>query len=465
MRVDLCSLLRAPQHLAAALGAELLTVGSPDGEIRGLATDSREVVRGDLFVALHGRKSDGCAFLEEALARGACGLLLPSYVAAPEGDYYCFSAERPEQALLRAAAARRERTAARVIAVCGSAGKTTAKEAIAAICAKGGSVRKSEGNFNSTVGMPLSLLSMEEADFFVLELGVNHAGEMEAMARALAPDLAVLLNVGSAHIGHFADFAELVREKTSVARFLREDGMLLASEGLSAFSFPCKREQMLFCGEGARADYRAVNIHIDQKGTAADIITPKRVITNLRWSIPGKMAALMLTFAAAVGDRLGFSSEAIRGGLAAADATAPRLRRHACGSRLLLDDAYNASPETVLSALEVLGHLAGDRPRVAVLGDMLELGELTEALHSAVGRAVVEHRIDYLFTFGKAAEYIALEAATLGLARERILSFSSDEGEALALAIRKLAPPNAVILFKASGKMALGQVVAMVRRE
>lgn len=179
-----------------------------------------------------GGKTDGTRFLSEALSRGACALLLPPGVPLPAGNYSAFESQDPLQTLLRAAAFRRSFSAARVIAVSGSSGKTSIKDALFALLSEKETVQKSKGNHNSLLGMPLSLLSMEEADDFVLELGVNHPGEMERLSRALSPDICVLTNIGTAHVGMFESPAALALEKAKIVCGLRPGGVLFCPEDL-----------------------------------------------------------------------------------------------------------------------------------------------------------------------------------------------------------------------------------------
>ena len=206
MRIDLSGALRDPCYLADLLGAVIAGQGNGATQICGMATASGEVQRGDLFVALQGEHADGNDYLPQALEAGAIAVLSEKkHLNVPRGIWY-FQCEDIAHALLMAAGKWRDICGAFVVGVTGSAGKTTTKEAIAAVL---GDVPHNEGNYNSMVGMPLSVLSFPQSEFWVCELGINHVGEMEKMSRALRPDLGVITNVGSAHIGHFGDFSTL----------------------------------------------------------------------------------------------------------------------------------------------------------------------------------------------------------------------------------------------------------------
>ena len=458
MRIDLPPALQDAQALLRLLGAAVSAECLPP--IRGIATDSREVRLGDLFVALDGVHTSGECFLHKAHQAGAVAALVKGEIASTELPLLCV--EDPIAALLRAAGEYRARSDAFVVAVSGSMGKTTVKEALAAVLREDGTVEWSKGNFNSQIGMPLSLLSMREAKYWVLEIGINHVGEMEALACAAAPDLAILTNVGTAHIGNFGSFDAVLREKARIAVALQENGYLLIPSALPTEVFPCPRHAIWRMGEGG--EYRLENIRYSECGTVGDLITPDQVITNLVWPIAGGAGAATLETVGAAALLAGLDEQKIRSGLLAAGKRTPRLARIEAGGRLLIDDCYNASPEAMLVALENLGLISGGRPTVAVLGDMLELGKYSDMLHRSVGRGVARSGISQLFTYGRAAMGIVEGARAAGLDDKAIHAFDVGEDEALINALCRMLPKDAAVLFKASGGMHLCRVLHEVRR-
>lgn len=458
MRIDLLPPFDTAGALSGAMEGTL--TGDPRTHIKGIATHSGEVQKGDLFVALKGTRTDGAAYLQDALTRGAVGVLstpdLPPFPPPP----LMITAKDPIAALCRAAAEKRRKSDAFLVAVGGSVGKTTVKEGIAALLAERGSVCATKGNFNSEIGFPLSLLSFAPSDYFVVELGINHVGEMERMARAAQPDLAVLTNVGTAHIGKFGSFPTLLAEKSKLCVGLREKGRMLAPVELPKHLFPCKKEQIFTWGSHKKADFRLENLSADQMGICADLITPDGVITNLTWQISGRIGADTLLTLCAAAWLCGCNEHQLRRGLARAAARAPRMRVIELGGRLLIDDTYNASPEAVLNAVEAMRYRAAGRPTVAVLGDMLELGEYSEGLHRAVGAGVARQGISMLFTYGDAARYYAEGARSAGMPRSSIFLFGTGEGEALVKSLCRNIPLDATVLFKGSGKMKMGELLA-----
>ena len=466
MRIELCDMLRDPVVLAQALHARLADTSYTFGEaakIGGIATDSREVEEGDLFVALRGKHADGAAYLFDALSRGAVGILSDSAASVAEAHCLHFTADDPIAALTSAAAWRRHKSDAFVITVGGSTGKTTIKEALSVLLSEAGSVARTKGNYNSTIGLPLSILSFEEGcDYWVTEIGINHIGEMERMIQSVCPDLAILTNVGTAHIGQFGDFSTLLFEKAKIAAALSSRGMLLAPAELPISVFPCSRDRIMRIGNSSDADFCMENVVMSENGVKADLICPDRAITNLNWSVPGVVGLSTLTTVAAAAVLCGCSDEMIRDGLERASLQTPRLRTFFLEDKLIIDDTYNASPESVAGALEVLSYRGADRPKIAVLGDMLELGSHSEILHRAVGEAVVKAGISMLFTYGDQAMHIAKGAGACGMPADAVFSFERGEERALAEGIRLHAPHSAAILFKASGRMKLGKIVEMI---
>lgn len=461
MRISLPNDLRHPAALAAALGAHLAVRGKAEGQIVGIATHSDEVEKGDLFACLAGEHGNGLSYARAALQRGARALLCSGEPSADIGECYVLYCKDPVDALLRAAAAYRAKVRARVIAVTGSTGKTTVKEAIAAVL---GGVPRSKGNFNSTVGMPLSVLSMPNAPYWVLELGINRVGEMKRMAGALSPDIAVITNVGSAHIGHFGDLSTVMSEKMELAQALSEHGVLvLPSElPLSLLSLPACR--VLRVGALHGADICATNVQMGEWGITCNLRSSETEIKNLQWPIPGQIGLSVICLAGAVGISEGRHAKEIREGLLLAGACTPRMKREIVGEYLLLDDTYNASPEAMAAALESLQLLANGRPTVAVLGDMQELGAYAPALHEAVGAFAARYGTGSLFAYGQYADAVCLGALRGGMLSESVHAYAREDGELLAKDLIRMLPQGAAVLFKASRRTAMDRVLEKVRR-
>lgn len=461
MRVPLFAALRSPLLLGEALGARPTLRGMAPPEIRGIATHASEVLKGDLFAALPGTRVSGTAFIGEALGRGAAAVLVPPEAPLPKGDFWVFCVGDVASALLRAASRRRAMTSARVIAISGSVGKTTVKEVVATILSQTASTAKSEGNFNSTLGMPLSLLSMDEAAYFVLELGINHEGEMAPMSRVLQPHVALLTNIGTAHIGHFKSEAALLAEKLQIAAGQRADDLLLLNEeiDIGAYAF---LSRVMRAGVLPSSDAVAKNIVCGKGGITLDLTIGEQQIEGLSFPLPGRAGREALTFGATVGLLMGVGEKEIRRGIAEAARALPHRRVFTLSGHLIVDDTYNASPEAMTAALYSFYYVAPDRPRVAVLGDMGELGVHANRLHEWVGEEAAKSGVHTLLLYGKHANDIKIGARRGGISSDRIFLFDfGEEGELCRVIVEKL-PTNAAVLFKASRATALDRVVRLL---
>ena len=461
MRVDLYPPLCSAALLTKIAGGTLTTYGRPISP-RGVSIDSRQVRPGDLFAALPGQKRRGSDFIPAALTAGAAAVLTDVLPQKPPSDCAVILVPDVAAALLKWAAYRRRLTGAYIIGVSGSTGKTTAKEGLYHLLKTVGTVDCTTGNRNSSVGMPLSVLSFAETDFWVVEIGISHPGEMAPMAAALLPDLAVLTNVGRAHIGHFKDSAQLIAEKAALACSMQKDGVLLVPDDLKPLLPPVPPQIVTLGANGDFTSSRAVHT---ADGVTLTASGRGRVLRHLFWPLPGCIGAEQVLRLFAVGVLLGMNDENIRAGIAAAGENAPRLRRYAAGKRLLIDDAYNASPEATEAALETLHIMAGTRPSVAVLGDMLELGDFTVPLHERVGKAAAQSGVDQLWCCGQFANKLANGARKACFPTERIRCVETVDAKELAEELRQQTPPDAVILFKASHAVGLFKVVEKMKND
>ncbi|MBE6581231.1 MAG: UDP-N-acetylmuramoyl-tripeptide--D-alanyl-D-alanine ligase [Ruminococcaceae bacterium] len=460
MRIDLPTPLCAAGALSSLLGCK----GTDPSTLcfSGIATDSREVQRGDLFVALRGMHCNGVAFAGEAAQKGAVAMLCDTGAAPRLEKLPLLEVLSVEGALLRAAAAWRRQLRGKFIAVSGSTGKTTVKELLAAVLSMAGSVEKSAGNFNSTLGMPLSLLAMHGSEYHVLEIGINHRGEMAPLSRALSPRLAVLTGVGSAHIGLFGSRQALLAEKMQLASGLTADGHLLLPEGLAHSAKDTTR--VLTFGMRATADFCVTGIQHGKTGVVADIAGCGRTLGGLSWHMPGTVGLSCLSLGGAVGLYFGLDGEAIRQGLRQAQSKVPRMKRRIIDGRYVIDDTYNASPEAMIAALEALCYLGEGAPRAAVLGDMGELGGFSASLHREVGAAAAGAGLSHLFLYGRYAGELCEGALFGGLSPRRVHCFAVGEEKGLAAAILETMPRGAYILCKASREMRLERVISQMER-
>jgi UDP-N-acetylmuramoyl-tripeptide--D-alanyl-D-alanine ligase len=438
-----------------------LVSGSPGGAFTGVSIDSRTVAPGELFVAIAGKHFDGHDFIGGASAAGAVAALVHRDVAIPEGMAVLRVADTT---VALADLARHVRLAAdvSVVGITGSAGKTTTKDMTAALLASRGPVLKTEGNLNNQYGLPLTLLRLRPDHWAaVLELGMSAAGEMRGLSDVARPDVAVMTNVGSAHLEFFPSKEAIARAKAEIFEGLREGGVavLNGDDPLVRRAGEEWGGTVIWFGRDRRHDVSAEN----WRGTAFGMRFDMRLagdVVDVALPLAGPHHVMNFLAAAAAAHRLGVSTAAIAQGATTMKAAAHRgeIRRLREGTTLL-DDCYNASPEAVEASVVALS-LAGGRRRVAFLGDMLELGPAGRGLHRDVGERL-PGRVDVVVGVGPlAVEYVA-GARDRGLAKEAAHHFA-DAKEAAAAAGEIVRAGDAV-LVKGSRGMRMEAVVDALR--
>jgi UDP-N-acetylmuramoyl-tripeptide--D-alanyl-D-alanine ligase len=433
--------------VAAAIGAPRRT-GSVDATVGDVVSDSRTLRPGDLFVALRGPRFDGHTFVSDVLASGAAGAIVergfagsgeqdPAYEGVVPGDRL-IAVDDTLEALQRLAHRVRSAVATRVIAITGSAGKTTTKEAIAALLATRFRVVKNKGNLNNHIGLPLSLMQLRTApDVAVMELGMNHAGEISRLVEIATPDVRVWTNVGDAHLGFFASADAIADAKAEILEGAGAGTVLVCNADdqrvmARVRNFPGK---VLTFGESDGATIRARNIR-DRgiRGMSADIETPagdRTIDTALlgRGNLANVLAAIAVAVDSGIGlDQIG--AEIARLQPADRRGSVRRLR----DGITLIDDSYNSSPSALRRALDVVAHEARDTRAIAVLGEMLELGTHSRALHESCGRAAAAAGLSRLFAVGGAsARALADAAIAAGMSTGSVSYFETSEQAAPAV--------------------------------
>jgi UDP-N-acetylmuramoyl-tripeptide--D-alanyl-D-alanine ligase len=433
--------------------------------IRGAAVDSRRVRPGNLFVALPGERTDGHEHLAAAVEAGAAGLLVsrPGAVPGRIGDVSIIRVARPLAALQALAAAWRRRFDPLTVGITGSIAKTSTKEAVAAVLATRYRTLKNEGNENNEIGLPLTVLRLGRDDqALVLEMGMYVEGEIGDLVRIGRPRIGVVTAVQPVHLTRIGSLDAIEIEKGRLVEGLPPGGTAILNADDERVRRMADRTaaRVVTYGFAPDADIRAEAVEsLGPGGMRFELRTPAggRAVT-----IPalGRHAVQNALAAAAVGGAAGIDLEAIARGLATASEAAHRGELIRLGDVTIVDDSYNAAPASMLAALGVLAGLRGRR--VAVLGEMLELGEGSEAGHLEVGRAA--GRIaDLLVVVGAAAGGIAEGALEAGLEAERILHVA--DAEAARDVLRPRLVPGDVVLVKASRGMALDRLVDALRED
>jgi UDP-N-acetylmuramoyl-tripeptide--D-alanyl-D-alanine ligase len=433
--------------------------------IRGAAVDSRLVAPGQVFVALPGERTDGHAYLDDAIARGAAALIVARPIPDPSalGDVTVIRVADPLAALAAVAAGWRRRFAPLVVGVTGSIAKTSTKEAIAAVLARRFRTLRNEGNQNNEVGLPLTLLRLgPEHEAAVLEMGMYTGGEIAELARMAQPRIGVVTAVQPVHLERIGSLAAIEAAKGELLEALPPDGA-----GILNADDPIVRRM------GSRTVARSVSYGFTEDADTGAEAVESAGVDGMRFvlraegtrrpvTIPtlGRLSVHNALAAAAVGRVAGLTFDEIVGGLAAGWSAPHRVQLVRLGSVTLVDDTYNASPRSVVAALDLLAGLPGRR--AAVLGEMLELGDASEDGHRVVGEAAAR-TVDWLVVVGDGAAGIADGAIEAGLDPGRILRVP--DAETALDAIPPRLRGDDVVLIKASRGIGLDRVVEGLRRE
>lgn len=427
----------------------VLTGRVPAGEISTVTSDSRAVTEDCLFAAIPGERADGHDFIAAALEQGAKCALAQRRPAEAEGCVVLV--EDTVSALQRLAAFYRGQFDIPVLGITGSVGKTTAKEMAAAVLSQKFRVHKTAGNFNNDLGVPLTLFGLrEEHEAAVVELGVSHPGDMARIAAVAKPTLALYTNIGDAHLEYLGSREGVLREKSGMNAFLPAEGTVFCNGDDPLLRGMACPQRKILCGLGPENEVRAEELRaLPGGGTGCVIVRGARRIP-VEISAFGEHLASAAVLAAAVGLELGLDDGEIAAGIAAYRPVGSRGRLLRTPYLTVIDDCYNANPTSTASALRSLAKLPGRR--VAVLGDMRELGERSTALHRETGALAKELGIDLVLTTGGQAAELAAGAA--GISRH----FA--DKTALCAALGTLLRPGDAVLVKASRGAAFEDVTA-----
>jgi UDP-N-acetylmuramoyl-tripeptide--D-alanyl-D-alanine ligase len=425
----------------------------------GYAFDSRRLEPGDLFLALRGESRDGHLFVKHATQRGAVGAMVERQVKDVPPELPQVVVSSTLEGLQKLAADVRRRLGIPVVAVSGSNGKTTTKEMLAAILSRRMKTHKSPGNFNNHIGVPLSILGLQEAhEVLVLELGSNHRGEIAKLSDIARPTIGILTNVGTAHIGHFDSVDEIALEKTDLLRHLDEGGRAVVN-GDDANLAAALRDvdvEMTRFGMGRGTEWRATGL--ETHGAEGTTFSVAGVPVSLR--VPGVHNVYNALAAMATAGLLGVE----RGEAAQAlgDFLPFRTRAFTLGEITIIDDTYNANPDSVRAVLALLAGHAAER-RVFVLGEMLELGRESARLHRETGRAIAGSGVDVLIGIGGDTREVVAGACDEGMSKDRAHFFETKpEGAAFLM---QILVPGDVVLIKGSRATALEEVCDYLRRQ
>jgi UDP-N-acetylmuramoyl-tripeptide--D-alanyl-D-alanine ligase len=456
---------RSLKFVAQACAGEIRR-GSPETLVKNSCTDSRQAKPGDLFFAIKGERFDGHEYLDEVAAKGVAAVVVEKKkVPARLPDCAVLVVEDVRAAFGELAAAYRKEFTLPVIVVGGSNGKTTTKELLAAVLRQKFSTLWSEASFNNDIGVPATLLRLDGShQAAVLEAGTNHPGELAPLVRMIQPKFGVLTNIGREHLEFFGDVAGVAQEEGWLAEILPVDGKLFIN-GDNEWTEKIvtrTKAKVVRVGLGGKNDWRAKKIRLDKNGVTFQVDAPQKELSGeYRVNLLGRHQVTNALLAIAVGAELGLDRATLSEGLASCVPPKMRLQFWEANGVRVLDDAYNANADSTIAALETLCDLPLQGRRVAVLGDMGELGAHTEAAHMEVGKRAAELKIGQLFTVGKMSAATAKAARDAGLTR--VIEFS--DVEAAVRAVKNFLKPGDVVLLKASRASRLERIAETLRAE
>jgi UDP-N-acetylmuramoyl-tripeptide--D-alanyl-D-alanine ligase len=432
----------------ADLAGAKLEQGDKTASVERISTDSRTIKKGELFVALRGENFDGHKFVEEVAKSGAAGAIVDLKWKGKVPN--SFATIRTDDTLLayqNLAANYRKSLPIKVLAITGSNGKTSTKDFAASVLGRKFRVTKTQGNFNNQVGLPRTILEANsDHEVGVWELGMNHPGEIAALAKIAAPDAVIITNIGVAHIEFMGSREAIAKEKGALAEAVDPSGTVIlnADDSFSKKIAERTRADVIFAGTND-GTIRAIDIQQSADGSEFTIIEGAHRC-RAQLPVPGIHMVQNALLAVAAGRAFGLSLEDAAAGLAGTPLTKARLQIKEINGVQFLDDSYNANPDSMKAALQTLVELEADGKRIAVLGEMRELGNETQRGHKEVGEAAASFGIDHLIGIGEMGAVIARAAQKAGLASSDAVGSTAEAAERLI----EIVDPGDLVLIKGS---------------
>lgn len=446
------------KEIVEATGGSLVS-GSAGAMITGISTDSRKTGGGCLFIPLKGERFDGHDYINMALDGGAAAVLTHKAVDC-KGGKAIIRVDDTSKALRELAAYYRKKFTVPFVGITGSVGKTSTKDMIAGVVGTKFNVLKTEGNLNNEIGVPLTVFNLEGFhEAAVLEMGMSAAGEISRLTAIVRPDIAVITNVGMSHIETLGSRQNILKAKLEILEGLASKGLVVLNgdDALLAGMKDLLRFRTVFYGMDEGVDYQASNINSHgENGTYFDIKINGREY-NIHIPVPGVHNVHNALAAVAVGCELGIPMDDIIKGIAGFSPSKMRMDIIKAGDVRIINDTYNASPQSMEAALNVLKEIGRKSRKIAVLGDMLELGDWAPKAHYDVGRFVATSGTDMLIAVGKNSRYIIDGAVDNGFSGSRTKYFEGN-GEALEF-IRSNLMIDDVVLVKGSRGMKMEEIV------
>ena len=446
-----------------------LICGNSDTVCENYCRDSRIIKPGEVYIGIKGENFNGSDFYKEALDKGAIGCILQDTVISNEEinkykDKFIIIVNNVVEAIQKLAKYKRSLYNIPVIGITGSVGKTSTKDIIASVMSKKYKTLKTEGNYNNEIGLPLTILKLKDHEAIVLEMGMSSLGEISLLTNIAKPTTAVITIIGSSHIGELGSRENILKAKLEILEGLNSNGSLIINND-NDLLYKWNKENTddhkhITYGIENESDYMARNIKVEKEASKFDITYNNKTYT-ITVPVGGHHFIYNSLCAICVGLEYGIDIDDIIKGISEFELTKRRMEIIKNSDNIIIvNDSYNASYESMKAALEYINKVEANK-KIAVLGDILELGEYSKQMHENVGEEVVKNNMDVLITVGKEAQNISSKALELGMKKDNIYHFNKNE-EAANL-INQIAKQGDIVLVKASHGMKFDEIVEKIK--
>ena len=458
------------KDIVTCIGGKLIT-GKEDLVCKTFSKDTRTIKNGDIYIGIKGENFDGNVFWKKALDNGAMGVIVQN-IEFDEQDIKTYQdkaiieVEDTLQTLYKLASYKRDIYDVPVIAITGSVGKTSTKDLVSNVVAQKYKICKTIGNNNNNIGMPFTILNApNDIEAFVLEMGMNHFGEIHLLSKIAKPNICIITNIGTSHIGNLGSRENILKAKLEILDGAQNPYMVINNDNDLLHKWYEENKDKIKIktyGINEKSDIQAKDIQLYEDGSEYTINLNNK---NEKIKVPvgGEHFVLNSLCAIAVGELLDIQNDDIKRGIETFSLTKNRMEIIELKNGIkLINDAYNSSVESVKASLAYMNHMKANR-RIAVLGDILETGEFALALHKEIGKIVCENQVDMLICSGENAKYIVESAKENGFDEKNIYYFE-DKGEIVEL-LKQMIQAEDVILFKASNGMRFFDIAEKIKIE
>lgn len=449
-----------------------LIIGDTEKECTNYSKDTRTIKKGDTYIGIKGEKFDGSSFWKDALSNGAETVIINNIKLNEIEEYKkqnknIIQVEDTIKAIGEMASYKmkiqKEKYNLKVVGVTGSVGKTSTKDIIANVLSKKYKVLKTEGNNNNHIGLPLTILRIQDEEIAVIEMGMNHLGEISYLTKIAKPDIAVITNIGTSHIGNLGSRENILKAKLEILEGMDKKKIVINNDNdlLNKWYLENKNNiEIHTFGIKNESEFNAKNIKL-KENSSEFICENKNEKINIEVPVGGEHFILNALCGLTVGKLLNLNNEEIKKGIKDFKLTAKRMEiNHLKNNITIINDSYNASYESMKASISNLKNMNGER-KIAVLGDMFELGDFSEKLHKEVGTEIYKNKIDKLYLIGNYSKFIGEEAEKEGYKKENIFYFENKDE--LFNNLKNNLKSGDVILIKASNGMKLFEIAEKLK--